>query len=632
MLHKIKTLLILVFAISGVLFLADCYPNKYPPVIESLEIIPATPTTDDNLTCAVQATDQDANLSTVEFEWSVNNLSVGSQTKSIGGSSAIAQDNLPSNRTNPGDSVKCELTIFDTDGQTATGSSSVDIRPNIPPTISGIPDITSQLAETIPAVDLWNYASDNEDPDSALTFSIEAQSDSKVINCFIEENRFVKSEASKSVGFSDVTVKVTDSGGLSNTDTFRITVEPPAYKLYGLNFSPYIDGQDPNLGSVVSEEQLRERMTIIAPFTEWIRTFGCQNGLELSGRIAHELGLKAAIGAWISWDKEFNEREIENLITVAQAGEADLVIVGNEVLLREDLSSDQLIEYINRVKAALSGIQVTTADVYGKLLSHPEVMDACDVILANCYPYWEGIHVDHAVAYLHARYQEIVARGNGKEVIVSETGWPSYGNQIGDAIPLLENACFYFLNFVSWARAESVDYFYFEAFDEQWKANYEGPQGAHWGVWDKYGNMKSCMKDVFDGQTIPDNWTCKEIPGGTGDPAIEFTYMPPYGSFEDLEGQVWHIHPEDYRVAVYIYVSGLGWWTKPYWDNPLTIIKCDGSWICDITTGGVDETATKIAAYLVPFGYNPPLANGDYTLPPELEQNAVAWIEITRSP
>lgn len=510
--------------------------------------------------------------------------------------------------------------------------ASCNIQPqlNKPPSISGIPDVAIRLGETIPAVDLWSYADDNEDSDSSLTFSIKYQSDFSVIECFVERNRYVKSEASKSIGFSDVIVEVTDSGGLSSTDTFRITVESVIYKVHGLDFSPYIDGQDPNLGSFVSENQLRERMQIIAPFTKWIRTFGCQNGLELSGMVAHELGLKAAIGAWLGRDEQENAREIENLIAVAKAGEADLVIVGSEVLLRGDMSEKELINYINKVKIALPGILVTTADVYGELLSHPEVMDTCDVIFVNYHPYWEEIHIDHAIAYLHVRHQEVVAKAKGKKVIVSETGWPSDGDMIGDAFPSLENACFYFLNFVSWARAEGVNYFYFEAFDEQWKADYEGPQGAHWGVWDKYGNMKPCMKDIFEDQTLPNNWTCREMPGGPGHPAIEFTYVPPYDSFEDLKGQVWHVQPEDYRVAVYIYVYG--WWTKPYWDDPLTMIECDGSWVCDINTGGEDETATEIAAYLVPVGYNPPLAHGEQDFPPELEKNAVAWVRINRSP
>lgn len=108
----------------------------------------------------------------------------------------------------------------------------------------------------------------------------------------------------------------------------------------------------------------------------------------------------------------------------------------------------------------------------------------------NYYLYWEGRKINYVVAYVHKWHKQIMDVANGKEVIISETGWPSCGKRIGDAIPSPENAGFYFLNFVSWARANNVKYFYFEAFDECWKAGYEGPQGACWEIWNKYGNMK----------------------------------------------------------------------------------------------------------------------------------------------
>jgi hypothetical protein len=122
-----------------------------------------------------------------------------------------------------------------------------------------------------------------------------------------------------------------------------------------------------------------------------------------------------------------------------------------------------------------------------------------------------------------------------------------------------------------------------------------------------------------------------EIVGGPGNPTIEFTYVPPYGSFENLKGQVWHVKPADYKVAVYIKVGSLGWWTKPYWSTPLTVIQSDGSWICDITTGGTDKKATEIVAFLVPNGYSPPSMSGGSTLPSELDENTLAKVITTRS-
>jgi Flp pilus assembly pilin Flp len=110
-------------------------------------------------------------------------------------------------------------------------------------------------------------------------------------------------------------------------------------------------------------------------------------------------------------------------------------------------------------------------------------------------------------------------------------------------------------------------------------------------------------------------------------PDIEFTYVPPYGNRqEDLRGRVRNVDPASYKVAVYIYIPGRGWWTKPYWATPSTPIQPDGAWTADIATGGIDEQATRIKAYLAPGSYDVPLMRGGETLPPELERNSVASV------
>jgi len=80
---------------------------------------------------------------------------------------------------------------------------------------------------------------------------------------------------------------------------------------------------------------------------------------------------------------------------------------------------------------------------------------------------------------------------------------------------------------------------------------------------------------------------------------IWFTYVPPYGTDGDLAGEVSGVSTSDHQVLAYIYVGG--WWTKPTWAEPMTAINGDGSWTCDITTGGPsDLTATQIIAFLIP--------------------------------
>jgi exo-beta-1,3-glucanase (GH17 family) len=164
--------------------------------------------------------------------------------------------------------------------------------------------------------------------------------------------------------------------------------------------------------------------------------------------------------------------------------------VGNEVLLRDDLPEDELIACIHRVKQAAPGVQVGYVDAYFQFVDHPRVTEACDVILANCYPFWESCAAEYALLYMKDMYRRAVKVADGRKVIISETGWPDKGTPTGAAIPSRGNAIRYFLNTCKWAEEEDIDIFYFSSFDEAWKVEDEGDVGAYWGLWDKDGRLK----------------------------------------------------------------------------------------------------------------------------------------------
>jgi len=119
------------------------------------------------------------------------------------------------------------------------------------------------------------------------------------------------------------------------------------------------------------------------------------------------------------------------------------------------------------------------------------------------------------------------------------------------------------------------------------------------------------------------------LPDST-DLTIEFTSVPAYGSYVNLNGIVRDVDPEKFRIAAYIRVFG-GWWTKPYWDAPATQIAPDGTFSVNITTGGQDEQASDVAAFLIPAEYYPPGLRGEPELPAELLQKALARADVTRS-
>lgn len=256
----------------------------------------------------------------------------------------------------------------------------------------------------------------------------------------------------------------------------------------GLCFSPYLEEQAP--GSQISEAQIRNRMELIKPYTKWIRSFSCTDGNELIPRVAHEYGIKTMVGAWLGVNKRINEKEIANAIQIAKEGYADILAVGNEVLYRGDLSEEELLDYILRVKKEAPNMPVGYVDAYYQFENHPKITEACDVILANCYPFWEGCSLEHSFLYMKDMYRRALQIANGKKVIISETGWPNVGEEFYGAEPSTENAIKYFINAQLWSEEDNIDIFYFSSFDEAWKTSDEGDVGAFWGLWDKDGKLK----------------------------------------------------------------------------------------------------------------------------------------------
>jgi GPH family glycoside/pentoside/hexuronide:cation symporter len=249
-----------------------------------------------------------------------------------------------------------------------------------------------------------------------------------------------------------------------------------------------MEGQ--NIGDTLSETQIQRRMAIVAPHTKWVRSFSCTEGNEFIPKAAREKGLKTMVGAWIDSKKANNEDEIKGLIDLAQKGYVDIAVVGNEVLLRNDLTKQELLNYISRVKKALPNIPVGYVDAYFQFKEHADLVDACDVVLANCYPFWEGCHIDQASGYLKQMYLVAQEAAKGKKVIITETGWPDQGTNNAEAQPSEENAMKYFINTQNWAQHENIEMFYFSSFDESWKVRHEGDVGQRWGLWDKNENLK----------------------------------------------------------------------------------------------------------------------------------------------
>ncbi|MHB0756174.1 glycoside hydrolase family 17 protein [Polaribacter sp. M15] len=276
----------------------------------------------------------------------------------------------------------------------------------------------------------------------------------------------------------------------SNEDLIEVWRNTLNAGMHGICFSMYEDGQEP--GDIITEEQVERRVKILKPHTKWIRSFSCIEGNEHIPRMAKKHGIKNLVGAWLGDDIEKNEEEIEGLIQLAKEGCVDIAAVGNEVMYRKELTENELLGYINRVKEALKGMNIPVGyvDAYYEFAHRPNITDACDVILSNCYPYWEGCDINYSLAHMQKMFGVALEAAKGKKVIITETGWPSEGESLGAAHSSSENAMKYFINAMAWANKEDIEIFYFSSFDESWKVGAEGVVGAYWGLWDKHENLK----------------------------------------------------------------------------------------------------------------------------------------------
>lgn len=261
---------------------------------------------------------------------------------------------------------------------------------------------------------------------------------------------------------------------------------PPGGKLKSVSFAPFRDGQSPLTKSFPTTAQIDADLAAIAPQVAGVRTYTSGEGLEVVPELARRHGLTVTMGAWLSAEPDRNEAEIASLIDLASRYPDTItrVIVGNEVLLRRELTADQVAAYIDRVRAAVKQ-PVSYADVWEWWLKYPQIADHVDYLTIHLLPYWEDVPagVEDANERIRQSYRTIAERFPGKPILVGETGWPTAGRSRGAASTGLVEKARFVNGFVRLAGQEGFDYNLIEAFDQNWKQKLEGTVGGHWGLY-----------------------------------------------------------------------------------------------------------------------------------------------------
>lgn len=267
--------------------------------------------------------------------------------------------------------------------------------------------------------------------------------------------------------------------------------EDSVVELQCVSYAPFSKEQSPFLfesGMVISEDSIREDLVLLSNYTNCIRTYSTV-GMESIPKIVRENGMKMYMGAWISADKTSTALEIQTLIKLATEYKdvVKAVIVGNEVLLRNETTDKVLTGYIKEVKHALPNTPVTYADVWEFWLKYPAVREATDFVTIHILPYWENdpMTIDSAIRHLEKVREDVEATLKDKNILIGETGWPSEGRMREDALPSKINQAIFIRKFVKLAEQKGWKYNVIEAFDQPWKRVSEGAVGGAWGLFNK---------------------------------------------------------------------------------------------------------------------------------------------------
>jgi len=259
-------------------------------------------------------------------------------------------------------------------------------------------------------------------------------------------------------------------------------------KLYCVSYAPFRGAQSPlDPTARVDPAQIEEDIVRLSKLIDCVRTYSVDAGLERIPEIAARHGMNVLLGLWLSGHPEKNRAQIETAVALANQyrGTVRAVVVGNEVLLRGEMSAENLAATIRTVKARVP-VPVTYADVWEFWLRNRALAGAVDFITIHILPYWEDdpIPASAAAAHVDSIRRRVAEAFPGKEIMIGEFGWPSEGRMREGALPSPINQARVIQELLALGKRENFHVNLIEAFDQPWKRTLEGTVGGHWGLFD----------------------------------------------------------------------------------------------------------------------------------------------------
>src|SRR6266478_1263778 len=267
----------------------------------------------------------------------------------------------------------------------------------------------------------------------------------------------------------------------------RAPIDPNA-KLLCVSYAPFREGQTPLvLTTHIAPEQIAQDLAQLAKISDCVRTYSIENGLDQVPALAAKVGLKVIQGIWLGSNRLKNLAQISTVVGLTKEYPSVItaVVVGNEVLLRGEMTTSDLAAHIRSVKSQVA-VPVTYADVWEYWLRNREVYEAVDFVTIHILPYWEDfpIRARHAASHVDAIRKRMAVAFPGKEILVGETGWPSQGRMREGALPSRTNQARVVSEILLLAKQENFRVNLIEAYDQPWKRELEGTVGGYWGLID----------------------------------------------------------------------------------------------------------------------------------------------------
>jgi glucan 1,3-beta-glucosidase len=267
----------------------------------------------------------------------------------------------------------------------------------------------------------------------------------------------------------------------------RAPIDPNA-KLLCVSYAPFRGDQTPLQPTTqIAPEQIAQDLAQLAKISDCVRTYSIENGLDQVPALAAKVGLKVIQGIWLGSNRLKNLAQISTAVRLVKdnPGVISALVVGNEVLLRGEMTTADLAAIIRSVKSQVS-VPVTYADVWEYWLRNREVYEAVDFVTIHILPYWEDfpIRAKYAAAHVDAIRKQMAAAFPGKEILIGETGWPSEGRMREGALPSRTNQARVVSEILDLAKRENFRVNLIEAYDQPWKRQLEGTVGGNWGLFD----------------------------------------------------------------------------------------------------------------------------------------------------